>query len=355
MRAFVIERHGGPDVLCEVERVVPFPGLAEVSIRVLAVALNHLDLWVRRGVPGHTFPLPIVPGCDVVGRITAVGPDVTESEVGRLVVLSPGLGCGSCIPCLADREHFCRQYGIFGETRDGGCAEEMCVPARALLPFPDNLSIVEAAAVPLTLLTAWHMLVDRAKIRADETVLIHAGGSGVGVMAIQIARLFGARVATTVGSDEKALLARALGAEEVILHREADFSEAVRRWTAKRGVDVILDHVGEDTFERNVRALARGGRLVICGSTSGAGARFDLRQLFFKGLSILGSTMGSRAELLRALEYVRSGALRPVVDRVFPMAELPAAHEWLEGRRAFGKVVVAGYGEALEDIRDSGR
>jgi NADPH:quinone reductase-like Zn-dependent oxidoreductase len=208
---------------------------------------------------------------------------------------------------------------------------------------PSNLSPEEAAAVPLTLLTAWRMVVTRAALQPGETILVHAAGSGIGVMAIQIARLIGARILATAGSAEKAQRAIALGAEEVILYRESDFLEEVRRLTGKRGVDVVVEHTGADTFEKSVRALAKGGRLVTCGATSGPMATVDLRLVFFKSLSILGSTMGNAAELEAAMVHVADGRIRPIVDSVYPMAELPAAHEYLESRRAFGKVVMRGF------------
>lgn len=345
MRAWRIETHGPPESL-RCREVTPAPvGEGAVEVRVDAVALNHLDLWVRRGVPGHKFPLPITPGSDIAGRVLSVGPGVRTYRPGDAVLVAPGSGCGSCAACLGGREPLCRVYRILGETCDGGCAERIVVAEGNLLPQPDRLTPAQAASLPLTLLTAWHMLVDRARIREGETVLVHAAGSGVGVMSIQIARAFGARVIATAGTPEKAAKARELGAEEVVLYRETDFFEAVSRWTDRRGVDVVVEQIGADTWERSLRALAKGGRLVTCGATSGAEVNIDLRRLFFKSLSLLGSTMGARRELEEALRLVAAGRIRPVVDRVFPMEELPAAHSYLEERRAFGKVVVEGFRE----------
>lgn len=343
MRAFRIPEHGPPSVLRIEEVPEPAPAAGEVAMRVRAAGMNHLDLWVRRGVPGHRYPLPMTPGCDAAGVITAIGPGVRGVAVGDEVLAAPGIGCGTCVECLNGRDHLCRFYGILGETRDGACAEILVLPASHVMPRPPRLSPEEGASIPLTLLTAWHMLVARAAVRAGETVLVHAAASGVGVMAIQIARLLGARVLATAGTPPKAALARELGAEETILYREVDFLDEVRRATGKRGVDVVIDHVGVDTWERSVRALAKGGRLVTCGSTSGPSVGLDLRLLFFKGLSLLGSTMGGRGELADAMRFVESGAIRPVLDRVFAMEDLPAAHAYLENRDAVGKVVLRGF------------
>jgi 2-desacetyl-2-hydroxyethyl bacteriochlorophyllide A dehydrogenase len=343
MRSWRIARHGPPSVLAIEEMPEPSPGPGEVLLAVDAVGLNHLDLWVRQGVPGHRFPLPITPGCDVAGTILQVGAAVEAWSPGASVLVSPGFGCGECQACMNGQDNLCRSYGILGETRDGGCCERIVVPVTNLIPLPTGLTAEEGAALPLTLLTAWHMVVTRANLQPDETILIHAAGSGVGVMAVQIARFLGAKVYATAGSAEKARRARELGAAEVILHRETDFLEEIRRLTGKRGVDVVIEHTGAETFERSVRALAKGGRLVTCGATSGPMATIDLRVIFFKSLSILGSTMGSRGELEAALGCVESGGIRPIVDSVFPIANLPAAHAYLEERRAFGKVIVRGF------------
>src|SRR4051794_32552783 len=244
MKAILIREHGGTDQLewTDLPTPTPTPGTAVVSVR--AVALNHLDLWVRRGVPGHKFPLPIIPGCEVAGVVEAVGADGGEWGVGDEVVVAPGFSCGHCIACLSGNDPLCAQSGIFGETTNGGCAEKMLVPVRNLIRKPAALSFAEAAALPLDMLTAWHMLVARAQFRPGETILVHAGGSGVGSAAIQIAKLWNAgRIYTTVGSAAKAARAKALGADETILYREADFSLELRKLTNKRGVDVVFEHV----------------------------------------------------------------------------------------------------------------
>jgi NADPH:quinone reductase-like Zn-dependent oxidoreductase len=340
MKAIVVREHGGLDRLRFEDVPDPKPAPDEVLVEVRACALNHLDLWVRRGVPGHVFPLPMIPGCDVAGVVREAGAAARGIAAGDAVVVAPGVSCGRCAACASGNDHLCRSYGMLGETRSGGYAPLVAVPAANLLPFPKGLSFEEAAAVPLVFLTAWHMLIARAELHAGEDVLVQAGGSGVGSAAIQIAKLHGARVFTTVSTDEKAERARALGADFAIVHVREDFAARVRDLTAKRGVDVVFEHVGSETFARGLRSLAKGGRIVTCGSTSGAEVSIDLRPLFFKNLSILGSTMGSRGELFTILKLVEQKKLRPVLDRTFPLEKAADAQAMLEERRAFGKVVL---------------
>jgi NADPH:quinone reductase-like Zn-dependent oxidoreductase len=337
MRAILIRQHGGLDKLEMAEVPDPTPRSGEAVVRVRAVALNHLDIWLRRGVPGHKFPLPMIPGSEVAGVIESV--DDPRWRVGDEVIVAPGYSCGLCAACLSGNDPLCRQFGIFGETVSGGAAERIAVPVRNLIRKPVGLSFAEAAALPLDMLTAWHMLVARAQLRPGETVLVQAGGSGVGSAAIQIAKLWGATVYATAGSAAKAARAKALGADETIVYTELDFVEEVRRLTGKRGVDVVFEHVGGETFERSLKALAKGGRLVTCGSTSGGEVNLNLRLVFFKLLSILGSTMGSLGELHEIMKFVESGRLHPVVDRVLPLAEVAEGHRILEAREAFGKIV----------------
>ncbi len=343
MKAYVIHAHGGPEALHLEERPTPTPGPGEVRLRVTAMALNHLDLWVRSGVPGHRFPLPLIPGSDGVGTVEETGTGVTQVTPGETYLVSPGYGCGECPLCLRGDEALCRSYRILGETRDGTCAEFVIIPAAGLVPVPGLLRPHEAVALPLVLLTAWRMLIKRARLVPGETVLIHAAGSGIGSTAIQIAAAFSCRVIATAGSAEKARQARELGADEVVLYREEDLVEAVRRLTGKRGVDVVVEHTGEATWDASVRCLAKGGRLVTCGATSGASAAIDLRVLFFKQLALLGSTMGGRADLLEAMQLVARGRIRPIIDSTFAMETLPEAHRYLESRSAFGKVIVRGF------------
>jgi NADPH:quinone reductase-like Zn-dependent oxidoreductase len=341
VRAIVIRRHGGLDCLEWTECPTPSPNAGEILVEIKAASINHLDTWVRRGIPGVKYPLPLIPGCDGAGIVAALGAGVTGPAPGTRVALQPGVACGRCRACLSGDDFLCREYGILGEHRDGTHAEFIAVPAANVMPIQDSLSFEAAAAFPLVFLTAWHMAVTRARLQPGETVLIQAGASGVGSAAIQIAKLHRARVLTTVGSPDKIEPVRALGADEVILYREADFAAEARRLTGKRGVDAVLDHVGVETWEGNIRALATGGRLVVCGATSGYQAQTNLRLLFFKNLSLLGSTMGSKAELLRVLGLMESGDLRPVIDRVLPMSEVAEGHRRLEARTVVGKIVIS--------------
>jgi NADPH:quinone reductase-like Zn-dependent oxidoreductase len=339
MRAVLIRAHGGPETLTLTDVPDPVPRSGDALIRVRAAALNHLDIWVRRGVPGHTFPLPMIPGSEVSGVIEEIGVNDGGWKTGDAVIVAPGVSCGECVACTSGNDPLCPHYGILGETRHGGCAELIAVPVRNLLAKPATMSFTDAAALPLDMVTAWHMLIARAGLRAGETVLVQAGGSGVGSAAIQIAKLWGATVIATAGSKEKVARALALGADQAIDYRSADFVAETRKLSGKRGVDVVFEHVGGETFERSLRLLARGGRLVTCGATSGAEVTVNLRLVFFKLLSILGSTMGSLAELREIMRHVDAGRLQPVVDRVLPLAEIAEGHRVLESREAFGKVV----------------
>ena len=338
MKAWRVHAHGGPEVLTPEELSDPSPAADEAVVEVKACALNHLDLWVRRGVPGHKFPLPIIPGCDIAGVVKEVGSVVQNAKAGDRVVVAPGFGCGTCEACSEGNDNLCRDYGIMGETRDGGYAQYVKVPSRLLTPVPGDMAFEQIAAVPLTFLTAWHMLVARCGVKPGDDVLVHAAGSGVGSAAVQIAKLFGARVWATASTEAKRAKARDLGADDAFPYES--FVEEVRRRTNKRGADIVFEHVGSATFEGSLRSLAKGGRAVTCGATSGAEVKFDLRLVFFKSLSILGSTMGSRGEVLRILRLVGQGKLKPVVDRVMPLSEIRKAHELMEKREQFGKIVV---------------
>jgi NADPH:quinone reductase-like Zn-dependent oxidoreductase len=340
MKAIVFHQHGGPDVLKFTN--VPEPSIrpSEVLVRVHACALNHLDLWVRGGLPNVPIPLPHIPGSDVAGEIANAGSEVTTVRVGQKVVLAPGVTCGKCPACVAGLDNRCPQFTNLGYMIDGGCAEFVRVPEVNCLPYPENLSFDEAAAVPLVFQTAWHMLVGRAELQPGEDVLILGAGSGVGSAAIQIAKFFGARVIATAGSDEKLEKARQLGADHLINHKSQKIRAEVRRITNKRGVDVVFEHVGTATWEDSLGSLAPSGRLVTCGATTGFDAKIDLRFLFTRQLSLLGSYMGTKSELHTVLKLVAAGRLKPLVDRVFPLAEAAAAHAYLESGQQFGKVVL---------------
>ncbi len=338
--AIVLRQHGGPDVLHRETIDLREPAAREVRLRVRAVALNHLDVWVRRGLPNLRLTYPHCLGSDVVGEIDALGPGARGAAVGDRVVVSPGVSCGVCERCLSGEDTMCAQYGILGEDLSGGYARHMVVPDTNLLPYPGDLPFTQVAAVPLVFLTAWQMVVTKARVQPGETVLIHAAGSGVSSAAIQIAKLYGARVIATASTEAKALRALSLGADEAIDYVARDFVAEVKRLTAKRGADVVIDHVGGEVLAKSVVAAARGGRIVTCGATAGFHPPIDLRHVFFRQIAILGSTMGSKGLLFGILEKVRTGVLRPVVDRVLPLWEAREAHRVLEAREAFGKVVL---------------
>jgi NADPH:quinone reductase-like Zn-dependent oxidoreductase len=340
MRAALIREHGGPEAIEITEVPKPAPQAGEVLVQVMAAGMNHLDTWVRRGLPGRRLPLPMILGADAAGIAAEVAPGARGVKEGDRVFVAPGFSCTRCVHCLSGEEALCRDYGIFGEHRNGTQAEYIAVPAENVIALPERLSFEQGAAFPLVFLTAWHMLIRRAGLRPGEHVLIHAGGSGIGTASIQIAKLYGARVITTVGSEEKAGKARALGADEVINYRQAEFDQEVLRLTGKRGVDVVVENVGQETWERSIRSLTRGGRLVTCGATTGYQGATDIRFVFFKGLSILGSTMGSRSELLRVAHFMAEGRLRPVIDRILPLDRIAEGHRAMAERSLFGKIVL---------------
>jgi NADPH:quinone reductase-like Zn-dependent oxidoreductase len=340
MKAVVFSEHGGPEVLRYTEVPEPQIGANDALVRVRACALNHLDLFVRAGMPGVKIPLPRIPGSDISGEVAKIGENVSHVKVGARVLLSPGISCGHCPQCLAGNDSMCRDYTLFGYMVDGGYAEFVKSPGVNVIPMPPGLSFEEAAAVPLVFLTAWHMLITRAKLKPAEDVLILGAGSGVGSAAIQIARVTGARVIATAGSEEKLAKAKELGAHDVIQHSKQDIAAEVKRLTNRRGVDVVFEHVGQATWGHSVRSLAVGGRLVTCGATTGYEGKIDLRYLFTRQLSILGSFMGSKAELYSVLELVRRGLLKPVIDTVMPLQQAREAHERLERREQFGKIVL---------------
>jgi NADPH:quinone reductase-like Zn-dependent oxidoreductase len=339
MKAVRFHQHGGPDVLRYED--APDPALApgEVLVRVRACALNRLDIWERAGLPAVKIPMPHISGSDVAGEVAAA--NATDVVVGQRVMLQPGMSCGRCIMCLSGRDNQCARYEVLGYmNHPGGYADLVKVPAQNLVPLPDDVDFVRAAAFPLTFVTAWHMLMTRARLKRGEDVLVLAAGSGVGQAAIQIAHLHGARVIATAGSDDKLERARALGASEVIHHHKQDIADEIKRLTNRRGVDIVIEHVGEATWARSVRSLARGGRLVTCGATTGANAGIDLRVLFARQLTLIGTYMGTKGELLAAARFFFTGQLTPVVDRTYPLADVAAAQMRLERSEQFGKIVL---------------
>ena len=338
MRAVRFHAHGGPEVLALETAPDPEPRTGQVVVRVHACALNHLDLWQRRGLDRVTIPFPHISGAEVSGDVAAAPGG--EFAAGTRVLLQPGLSCGRCEACVGGRDNTCADYDVLGYRSDGGYAEYVQVPAVNVVPIPDSVSYVDAAAFPLTFLTAWHMLVTRARVAAGESVLVLAATSGVGQAAIQVARLHGARVIATAGSEVKLEHARALGAHDVIDHHATDIAVEVRRLTNRRGVDVVVEHVGQATWAKSVRSLAPGGRLVTCGNTTGWDAAIDLRFLFSRQLSLLGSYMGTKAELLQAARFFFDGRFRPLVDAVLPLAAAADAHRRLEAGDVCGKLVL---------------
>lgn len=339
MNAIVLREHGGPDVLREAQLATPEPGAGEVRVRVRAVAVNHLDLWVRRGGPAWKLDYPHRLGSDVVGEVDALGAGA-RATLGAKVVVQPGLSCGRCAACLGGHDNLCRSYKILGEHAQGGYADYVVVPDVNLAPYPERLEWTHAAAAILPFLTAWQMVVHKARVAPGDVVLVHGAGSGVGVAAIQIAKLFGARVIATASTDAKLARAKALGADVGINYSTADFVAECKALTDKRGVDAVIEHVGGDVFAASVRAVRVGGRIVTCGATAGFHPQLDLRHIFFRQVEVLGSTMGSKADLLAVLGHVAAGRLTPVVHAVLPLARAAEAHRMLEARAAFGKIVL---------------
>ena len=338
MKAVRIHEFGGPEVLKYED--VPEPALRKdhVLVRVKACALNHLDLWIRKGLPG--IKLPHINGSDVAGDVAQVGEYLTDIKPGQRVLLAPMIFCGHCAECVAGRQNFCPQFSVLGYVCDGGNAEFITVPRINVIPIPDSLTCDEAASVPLVFLTAWHMLITRGQVKPGQMVLVLGAGSGVGSAAIQIAKLWGARVITTAGDEVKLEKGRDLGADYTINHYKQKISEEVRKITAKRGVDIVIEHVGAATFDESMKSLRPGGTLVTCGATTGPEAKLELRFLFSRQLSLLGSYMGNMGELHEVLKFVFNGALKPVVDKSFPLRQAPAAHEYLERSAQFGKVIL---------------
>jgi len=338
MKAIRLHEYGGPEVLKYEDVPDPEPRKDKVLIRVKACALNHLDIWVRKGV--SKSPLPHIPGSDVSGEIVEIGEYVTGFKTGQRVLLAPVMFCNHCAACTGGRQNECPEYTVLGNRNDGGDCELLAVPAVNVIPIPDSLGFNEAASVPLVFLTAWHMLVGRVGLRPGQTVLILGANSGVGIAAVQIAKLFNAVVIATAGDDRKMQRARELGVDYVINHYRQKISEEVRRMTDKQGVDVVFEHVGKSTWDECLKSMKPAATLVTCGATTGPDVGIDLRFVYSRQLSILGSYMGTMGELHEVLKHVFNGKLKPVVDRAFPLKDARAAHEYMENSQMFGKIVL---------------
>jgi len=338
MKAVRIHQFGGPEVLTYEDIPDPQPRKDQVLVRVKACSLNHLDLWVRKGLPG--VKLPHILGSDVAGEIAEVGEYVTGLKAGQRVIVAPMHFCGHCPKCLAGIQNQCREFTVVGNAVDGGNCELIAVPGANIIPVPDSLNYIKAASVPLVFVTAWHMLVGLSNVRPGQTVLVLGASSGVGIAAIQIAKMFHCRVITTAGDDSKLQKAKELGADFGIDHYKQKIADEVRKITNKEGVDIVVEHVGAATWDDSVRSLKTGGTLVTCGATTGPEVKLELRHLFARQLRLLGSYMGTMAELLEVLGHVFAGRLKPVVDRTFPLSEIRDAHEYLEKSRMFGKVIL---------------
>ncbi len=340
MRAVIFRKHGTPGELEYTYVPKPKPGPGEVLIKVRACALNHLDLWALGGMRGVSIPLPHILGCDIAGEVAALGPGVRKIRLNKRVVVAPGVSCGHCGYCKSGWDSLCAKYQILGLQRSGGYAQYAVVPAHNVIRVSKKLSYEKWAAIPLVFLTAWHMLVTRAGLQKGETALIHAAGSGVGSAGLQIAKYLGAKTVTTVGSDKKAARAKMLGADHVINYQKKEFHEEVQTWTKMRGVDVVLEHIGPETFPKSVACLAKKGRLVTCGVTSGPSTPLDIRYVFARQLSILGCYMGGMAELHKVIRLVEKGKLKPVVDEIFPLREAQKALTRMQDRAHFGKIIL---------------
>jgi NADPH:quinone reductase-like Zn-dependent oxidoreductase len=342
MLAVRFHQQGPPSVLCPEELPDPVPGPGEVLLDVRAASVNHLDIWVRRTIRGVT--LPRIPGADAAGVVLELGSGVgahpEDPKVGDAVLIDPGSSCGRCRRCAEGEPTLCRRYGIRGESGDGTYVTRLTVPAASCLPFPQDWSFAEAAAFPLVAMTAWRMLIPRGQLRPGEDVLILGAAAGVGVMAIQVAKLAGCRVLAAASSPAKRALCEELGADVVFDHTQGDWVKTARALCAGGGPDVVVDYVGKETWGGSLRAVRPGGRVLTCGATTGHDPTEDLRQIFFRQVSVVGSTMASRAELAEALDLARLGRLRPVIGERIPLLEAARAHELVEARAVSGKIVL---------------
>jgi NADPH:quinone reductase-like Zn-dependent oxidoreductase len=340
MKAIYYNQHGGVDVLTYGDVDEPAAGRGEAVIDVKAVSLNHIDLFLRRGLPGLKIPLPHIPGCDAAGIVSEVGEGVTNVSVGDRVLMNPSISCGHCEFCDRGDASLCTTYQLIGETTQGTCREKIAVPAVNAIPIPDSMPFEEAASIPLVFLTAWRLLISRGRVGPGEDVLILGAAAGVGIAAIQIARHAGARVFAAASTKEKLDLCRELGANVLINYAEEDFVKRVREETRGRGVDAVVDYIGRETWVKSLKSLVGGGRLLTCGATTGYDPQTDIRHVFYRQLEIIGSTMGGLNDLIKPLRLIESGRMRAVVGAKFELKEAAQAHRLMEERRALGKVVM---------------
>lgn len=340
MKAIVFHEFGGADKLRYEDVIEPSINDDEVLVRVRACALNHLDIWARSGTGSDRIPIPHISGSDIAGEIARIGNNVRNHKIGEKVLVAPGISCGICNYCANGWDSLCEKYKIIGYETQGGYAEYLPAPAKNILAIPNDLSFEDASSIPLVFLTAWHMLLTRARLVPGETVLVWGAGSGVGSAAIQVSKLLGCKVIATAGNDQKLEKARKLGADWTVNHHTQDVPSEVKRVTGDRKVDVVFDHVGQATWDKSMRSMAPGGRLVNCGVTSGGKTEVDIRYIFVKQFSLLGSYMGSHGELLKVLSFFEDGRLKPVVDSVFPLKEAAKAQELMEKSLHFGKIVL---------------
>jgi len=338
MKAIRFHEFGGPEVLKYEDVPDPEPRKDQVLIKVKACALNHLDLFIRKGLPG--VKLPHINGSDISGDIAEVGEYITDLKAGQRVLLAPHCFCGVCAACSRGEQNFCPQYTVLGYLNDGGNAEYIAAPRVSVLPIPDELTYDEAAAMPLVSLTAWHMLVGRCHIKPGDTVLVLGGGSGIGSIAIQVSKMFGATCIATAGDESKLEQCLDLGADYTINHYQQKIGEEVKKITNKAMCDIVFEHVGKATWAESMKSLKPGGKLVTCGATTGPEASFDIRFLFARQLSFLGSFMGTQGEFHEVMKHIFAGAIKPVVDKSFPLREARAAHERLEKSEQFGKLIL---------------
>jgi NADPH:quinone reductase-like Zn-dependent oxidoreductase len=340
MRAAFFRQHGGPEVMETGEAPEPVPAAGSVIVSVRAVALNHLDLWVRRGLPGLSLDLPHIGGSDVAGVIETPGRGVEQWRPGDRVVINPSLWCGECEWCRREEHPLCERFMILGEHVPGGTAERVRVVARNLLEIPADLDYRTAAAAPLAYQTAWRALTTRARLREGETLLVTGASGGVSTAAIDIARWVGATIIAVTSGPENCRRVRELGAQHVLDRLDGPFGSVVRELTDGRGADVVLDSVGQATWEDCMRSLGRLGRLVTYGATTGARGDVEIRHMFWKQQSVMGSTMGTQREFEHVMSLVANGSLSPVVDDVLPLEAIRDAHQRLEAGDVFGKLVL---------------